>query len=541
MHLTSKTLQQMLWQSVDKFANKDCFSFVDGEPITYAQLGQTVKDIQQLLTDLDVKPQDKVAILSANMPNWGAVYLATVSMGAVAVPLLPDFSAKEIENVLNHSDSKVVFTSHRLQAKLDEIEVPNVEVRISIENFFVYRSKAGVTTGNEVSSYEVKPTDLAAIIYTSGTTGKSKGVMLSHRNLMAELEGIYDMEPVESDDTFLSILPLAHTYENSLGLLTPVFRGATVYYLEKAPTPSILMPALAKIRPSYMLTVPMIIEKVFKNKVLPELAGNRFTRVLYMFWPTRVLMHRIAGKKLYKSFGGRLRFFGIGGAKLDPKVERFLLDAKVFPYAIGYGLTETAPLLAGANPRKVKHQSTGTPMLGIALKINEPNENGEGEIYAKGPSVMMGYYKDQALTSEVFTNDGWFKTGDLGAFDTQGNLYIKGRLKNVILGASGENIYPEEIESVINNFRFVTESLVVEQKGRLVAMVRFSDELECKIRELRTNAEQYVEQLKQELITYVNSQVSRFSQISVVVALQNDFEKTSTQKIKRFLYTNHLV
>jgi long-chain acyl-CoA synthetase len=541
MQFTLRTLQEMLWQSVERFADRDCFSFVDGEPMTYAQLGQTVKEVQLLMMGLGVKPQDKVAILSQNMPNWGVVYLATASMGAVVIPLLPDFSVKEIENVLNHSGAKVVFASHRLQPKLDEVKIPNVEACISIENFFVYQSKGELAVVDKLSDYEVKPTDLAAIIYTSGTTGRSKGVMLSHRNLMAELEGIYDMEPVEEDDVFLSILPLAHTYENSLGLLTPVFRGASVYYLEKTPTPSILMPALAKIRPTYMLTVPMIIEKVFKNKVLPELTGSRLMRLLYKLRPVRILLHRVAGRKLYKAFGGRLKFFGIGGAKLDAMVERFLLDTKIFPYAIGYGLTEAAPLLAGANPRKVKHQSTGTPMLGISLRINEPNENGEGEIYAKGAPIMLGYYKEQALTSDVFTNDGWFKTGDLGAFDTQGNLYIKGRLKNVILGASGENIYPEEIEFVINNFRFVTESLVVEQKGRLVAMVRFSEELEEKIQELCANAEQYIEQLKQELIAYVNSQVSRFSQISVVVALQSDFEKTSTQKIKRFLYTNHLV
>jgi long-chain acyl-CoA synthetase len=289
-----------------------------------------------------------------------------------------------------------------------------------------------------------------------------------------------------------------------------------------------------------MLTVPMIMEKIFRGKILPQLKANALMRCLYSIPPLRKLMHRKAASQLYQTFGGRLKFFGIGGAKLDPVVEKFLIEGKAFPYAIGYGLTETSPLIAGATPSKVKHQSTGLVLNGVTVKISKVNKrSGEGEIWVKGPNVMRGYYKDQALTSEVFSNDGWFKTGDLGAFDSKGRLYIKGRLKNMILGASGENIYPEEIESVINNFRYVSDSLVVEQKGRLVAMVRFNpEELEQKLHELRVEAENYIEQLKAELQAYVNSQVNRFSQISMVVALPSDFEKTSTLKIKRYLYMN---
>ncbi|MDR0418822.1 MAG: AMP-binding protein [Prevotellaceae bacterium] len=535
-----KTLQQMLSQSVDKFNDKLCFSFVDGESMTYKQLGQKAKEVQELLASLNIQSGDKVAILSHNMPNWGMVYLAVTAMGAVAIPLLPDFSAKEVENVVNHSDAKVIFVSERLQAKVNEVNLPNVHTQILMNDISIIKSD--VKRVKDVTiDYEVKPGDLAVIIYTSGTTGKSKGVMLSHYNIMTQLESVYDLQPVESDDIFLSILPLSHTYENSLGLLTPVLRGATVYYIDKAPTPNVLIPILGKIRPTYMLAVPMIIEKIFKGKVLPQLMSSKLTRTLYRIPAMRKIMHQKAVKVLYQTFGGNLKFFGIGGAKLDPVVERFLREGIAFPYAIGYGLTETAPLLAGAVPGKVKAQSTGVPIFNVTLKINDPKPGtGIGEIWAKGPSIMMGYYKDQSQTSEVFSTDGWFKTGDLGVFDRQGNLSIKGRLKNMILGASGENIYPEEIESVINNFRFVADSLVVERKGRLVAMVRFNhEELEKKLRELRKEAEYYIEELKNELMEYVNSQVNRFSRISMVEALPCDFEKTSTLKIKRFLYNNH--
>jgi long-chain acyl-CoA synthetase len=537
MQYYPQTLQQMLQHSVTEYSNRRCLSFVDGQPITYAMLGEQVGEIQRLLASYSIKPGDKVAIWGHNMPSWGVTYMAITAMGAIVVPLLPDFSKVEIENVLNHSDSKAVFVSKRLCAKLDELHIPNITTRILLDTLTVYHSSVAPCTA-PLEPYTVKPGDLAAIIYTSGTTGKNKGVMLTHRNLTSQLEMVYKLQPVEKEDVFLSVLPLSHTYENSLGLLTPLMCGASVYYIDKAPTPSVLLPAVEKIRPTYMLTVPMIMEKIFRGKILPQLNANTPMRVLYSIPPMRKLMHRKAARVLYQTFGGRLKFFGIGGAKLDPVVEKFLIEGKAFPYSIGYGLTETAPVIAGATPSKVKHQSTGPALDGVTMKINEVNKKtGEGEIWVKGPNVMPGYYKDHALTSEVFSSDGWFKTGDLGAFDSKGNLYIKGRLKNMILGASGENIYPEEIESVINNFRYVSDSLVVEQKGRLVAMVRFNhEELERKLHELRVETEHYIEQLKAELQDYVNSQVSRFAQISKVVALPSDFEKTSTLKIKRYLY-----
>jgi long-chain acyl-CoA synthetase len=305
--------------------------------------------------------------------------------------------------------------------------------------------------------------------------------------------------------------------------------------------PSVLIAALQQVKPTIMLTVPLIIEKVYKGKIVPAFNAKALTRTLYKFAPTRKLLNRVAGKKLMQTFGGRLKFFGIGGAKLDPEVERFLIEGK-FPYAVGYGLTETSPLLAGFDSFCGKHQSTGLPMQGVTLKINDPDPvTGQGEIWARGENVMRGYYKEPELTQEVLTEDGWFKTGDLGCFDASGYLFIKGRLKNMIVGASGENIYPEEIEEIINRFKYVLESLVVQQKGKLVAMVHFNmEELQDKYQHLKEQASQFIEkhieELTKELQEYVNSRVNKFSRIQRVVAHLEPFKKTATKKIKRFLY-----
>jgi long-chain acyl-CoA synthetase len=298
-----------------------------------------------------------------------------------------------------------------------------------------------------------------------------------------------------------------------------------------------------------MLTVPLIMEKIYFNKILPTFRENLILNLIYKIPFFRKLLNAAAGKKLVNTFGGHLKFFGIGGAKINRTVEKFLREAK-FPYAVGYGLTETAPLLAGANPQKSVFESTGPKIENIELIIHNPDKiTGEGEIWAKGPNVMKGYYKEPEMTKEVLTAEGWFKTGDLGALDSNNNLFIKGRLKNMIVGASGENIYPEEIESIINNFRFVVESLVVQQKGKLVALVHINmEELEKKYQILKQDmtrqkldmtrqVEDRVDEVLTELQQYVNSQVNKFSQIQKVVLHPVPFQKTATLKIKRFLYT----
>jgi len=467
-------------------------------------------------------------------------------MGAVAVPILPDFSAVEAANVLTHSGAKAIFISNSQLSKIEGFKSDDLKTGIQIDDFSILFSDKNAPvfdpSARPEKTYDVDEDDLASIIYTSGTTGRSKGVMLTHKNISFNAMKGKVIQPIDENDRFLSVLPLSHSYENTLGLVLPMISGSCVYYLRKPPTPAVLVPAMAEVKPTMMLTVPLIMEKIYYNKILPAFNEKRILRMLYKISYVRKKLNAIAGKKLYKTFGGHLKFYGIGGAKLNPVVERFLIEAK-FPYAIGYGLTETAPLLAGANPSRSVFDSTGPAIEGIELKINNPDgKSGEGEIWARGPNVMKGYYREPEMTAEVLSPDGWFRTGDLGTMDKNGNLFIRGRLKNMILGASGENIYPEEIESVINNFRFVVESLVIQQKGKLVAYVHLNmEELEKKYQNLKLDMARQIEDISSDILAelqeYVNSRVNKFSQINKVVLQPVPFQKTATLKIKRFLYT----
>lgn len=539
------TLPALFGRAVRKFGSYNAMALVGEKPLTYTEVNRQINGLMRFLEDMGIQPGDKVAILSANLPNWGIAYFATTFMGAVAVPLLPDFLPSEIENILNHSEAKALFISEKLNPKIKDIEVPSLKYLIKVEDFSLVSELAERPVYDAGSvctkSYPVEEDNLAAIIYTSGTTGNSKGVMLSHKNICFTAENAQCVRNVHEKDRFLSILPMSHTYENTLGFVMPLTKGTCVYYLGKQPTPSVLLPALLEVKPTMMFAVPLIIEKIYRNRILPAFTKKWPVRQLYKVPFIRKKLNRIAGEKLMQTFGGEINFFGIGGAKLDKKVEQFLIEAK-FPYSIGYGLTETAPLLAGMKVFESRLQSTGPAITGVELKINNPDpKTGEGEIWARGANVMKGYYKEPEITSEVITPEGWFKTGDLGAFGKDNYLYIRGRLKNIIIGASGENIYPEEIESVINNYPDVLESLVVHQKGRLVALVHLNmEELQSKYSELIENgsqqAEQKLNEVLKELQHYINQNVNKFSQVQAVLVQPEPFEKTATQKIKRFLY-----
>ncbi len=538
------TIPFLAGKSFRKHGENKAMGFVGEEVITYNRLESRIRSVMRLLEDYSVKPGDRVAIISSSMPNWGAAYFAITSMGAVAVPVLPDFTPGEIANVLDHSGAKALFVSGNLTQKIADYRSPNLETVISVDDFSVTFGSNGNSYHEgamPLNKYNVAEEDLAVIIYTSGTTGKSKGVMLTHKNIAWTARQVMTIQHVVESDVFLSILPLSHTYEQTLGLVLPVFNGAMIWYLRKAPTPSVLLPALKEVRPTTMLTVPLIMEKVYFGKVAPTFNKNRVMATLYRTPLFRRLLNRVAGRKIYEAFGGRLRFFGIGGAKLNPTVEQFLLDAK-FPYAIGYGLTETSPLLAGTVVGTCRLGSTGPAMQGVTLRINNPDPvTGEGEVWARGENVMKGYYREPAMTAEVMTPDGWFRTGDLGVIDRNNYLVLKGRLKNMIVGSSGENIYPEEIESVINDFSHVIESLVVQKKGKLVAMVHVNlEELQARYAQMKKDfsdqAEQIINEYLGELQRYVNSRVNRYSQLQLVVYQPEPFQKTATLKIKRFLY-----
>lgn len=553
------TLKDLFNFSTDRYKDNKAFSYIDGLNYTYKELGVQTYKAQSLLLESGVGDRAKVAILGQNMPNWPVAYFSAVAFNRIAVPMLPDFSENEIENVMEHSESEALIVSERLMHKVSQDRISKLKVVINMDTLEIVHS-AGAKPAEAVQSPDSE--DLASIIYTSGTTGNSKGVMLSHRNLCSHLYAAAILRPSFEWDVWLSVLPLSHTMENSLSMMLPMMSGSSVYYMEKAPTPSLLVQALAKTRPTTMLSVPLIIEKIYKNSVLPKFTASPIVKAIYSTTPGRKILHRVAGKKLMKTFGGRIRFFGVGGAKLDGVVERFLLEAK-FPYAIGYGLTETSPLLAGAVGKWVKWQSTGPAIHGVTLRIDNPNpENGEGEIVAKGPNVMMGYYKNPEATEQAFTSDGYFRTKDLGIIDKTGRLFIKGRLSNMILGPSGENIYPEEIESVINAHPMVAESIVTSYKGKLVALVHFNPDKIKALQDMKEEAismyyekkdilmhtyeetrdeatkifHEKMEQLKREVYEYVNSRVNKFSKIALIKDFPQQFEKTATQKIKRYLY-----
>ena len=538
--MTINTLYELARNSVEKFASKVAFSMFEGDDVTYAEVGRRIEKVQEILTGAGLRAGDKVALLSSNMPNWGVCYFAVTSAGMVAVPILPDFSGEELDMIIAHSEAKALLVSDRLFTKLSKQTIERLNVVVRTKNLGVIAQRVR----GEGTMAVPKPDDLAVIIYTSGTTSKPKGVMLTHAALCAQVGISSGIFPVLPDDVFLSVLPLSHTYECSIGMIYPFSMGARVVYLDRPPTASALMPALRAVRPSVMLIVPLIIEKIYRHQVLAKFNSNGFWRTLYKVGFLRRYLHRVAGKKLLKLFGGRLRFLGIGGAKLDGGAEKFLLEAKV-PYAIGYGLTETAPLLAGAAPSQVRLGSTGPQAPGVQLRLANINpDTRQGEVVALTPSVMLGYFKNPEATKEVFTDDGWFRTGDLGEFDKDGWLYIKGRLKNMIVGPGGENIYPEDIETVLNSHVYIADSIVTEQEGRLVALVHFNrDEIEAMIdnwrEEWETKKEAWeakTEQLKKEIMDFVNAKVNRFSRISEVVEEKDDFAKTPTHKIKRFLY-----
>ncbi len=561
INLNKHTLHSLLNNSVELYGSRPAVSFVDHAAITYREFKAKVDEVIRFLKSKGVIAGDRVAILSENQPNWGVAYFAITTVGAIAVPIMTEFHSSEVHHIIRHSESKAIFISAKYFNKIDDLEYDSLQARILLEDFSVIPPntkndllKEVITGGKKEFAKikeaamkfvglipdEVEEDNLALILYTSGTTGHSKGVMLTHKNVVSDALSTLDMIVLGENDRMLSLLPLFHTMESTLGLVVPFAVGASVTYLDKPPTAAALLPALQKVKPTVMLAVPLIIEKIYRNKILPEFNKKAIVRGLYKIPTIRKSLNKIAGKKLMQTFGGELKMFCIGGASLAADVEMFLKEAG-FPFAIGYGLTETSPLVTGTVPEKVRMRSAGKPMLWMKVKIDDPDpKTGEGEILIKGPNVMMGYYKDSEKTEAVFTEDGWFKSGDLGLIDDDGYLYIKGRSKNVIIGSNGKNIYPEEIEAIINEFPFAAESLVLDKGDQLIAKVYLNNEeidkefrmqklSEPKTREIKTK-------ILNDLLEQVNSRVNTFSRINKIVEQPEPFEKTPTQKIKRYLY-----
>ncbi len=531
------TLLKLYEYSTATYWDRPMLQYVDGsESYTYGEFKQKCDRISQNLSRFGVSAGDKVAILSSNMPNWSVAFFAVTAFGRVAIPILPDASENEVSNILTHSDTKAVFISQSCLGKLSPQIMDRMTLVIDIETFkFIKKDDNAFQCDGWVKDPQAD--DLATIIYTSGTTGHAKGVMLSHRNLCHNIIESLKAHKCTSRDRFLSILPLAHTYEMSISCLYPIFVGASIYYLKKPPTPSVLMAAMKKIRPHVMCSVPLIIEKVYRNSVLPTIRSSRILSWLEKHWPW--MLYRLVGSRLHKTFGGRLHFFGIGGSKLDPVVEEFLIKCR-FPYAIGYGLTETAPLVCNALVGKTKVGSIGIAAYDVEVKLGDVNpETGEGEIMVRGQNVMLGYYRDPERTLKVIDEDGWFRTNDIATVDKNGYYFIKGRLNNTILGSSGENIYPEEIEMVINDIEGVNESLVMEREGKLVALVKFDDNVLNWDQAAEDKFFENLQTLKNTVLEYVNKKVGKNSKINEVEAMKEPFEKTATKKIRRFKYKDY--
>ena len=520
---------------------------------TFGELATEMTRLHLLFEHLGIKRGDKIALAGRNCANWAVAYLAITSYEGVVVSILQDFTAEDIAHLLDHSDSDLLFVGPYVWKELQHQTLPKrLKAALSLENWRVLYSNEEMSAAlngdaslNDIVDaafqakypHPLKPEDIhfaadpetvSLINYTSGSTGSPKGVMLNGRAISNNIEIGMKILPVDPGQRLVSMLPLAHMFGQVCELLYPLCSGTHIYFLTKSPTPSILLKALKEVQPYLVVTVPLVIEKIYKKNLDPTLSKW----VIRMFWHTpiigAILKSRVKSG-LRNAFGGRLRYFICGGAAMNPIVEKCLMDIH-FPLSIGYGMTECGPLIGGNPPKYFKARSGGVPVMNMDVKIDNPNEAGIGEILVKGENVMLGYYKNPEATKAVFTEDGWMRTGDLGRLDKKKNIYIKGRCKTMFLGASGQNIYPEEIEDKLNNQEAVGESLIVEREGKLVALV-FPDETLTK----RMTLDE-IQQLMKENLQKLNSLIPSYSKVSDIEVQEQPFEKTPKKSIKRFLY-----
>ena len=551
------TLNYILDHSVEQYAELPAIGMAAEDALTYQEFYDRIIALAHHLAGEGIKKGDRVAILSENSPNWGTAYFAIVRLGAIVVPILPDLPEADCHHILNEMEALILFISQRQLEKVYELNQKKLRRIITLDDsaatqgvievtpFSPYLEEAFAAQESnkdekEQPFAEVEEDDLASILYTSGTSGYSKAVMLSHKNLTANAYSAATMLEVDKGNVFLSVLPMSHTYEFTLGFLTPLIKGCKVAYAGKTPTPAILQKLCNLEKPTVMFTVPLIMEKIYKKRVLPQVEKSILLSLLCRFSFGRKFVYKKIGAKLLTFFGGKLEVMGIGGAALNPEVESFLREAE-FPYLIGYGLTESAPMLAGGplGDITIAVGSTGKPFPGVQIKIVDPDpDTGVGEIYGCGPNIMRGYYDDPDATADAITEDGWLNTGDLGYLDDSGNLYIRGRSKNVIVMANGENVYPEPIEHKINAYSWVVESLVVENNGKLDAWVypdyEFIDD--ATKGKSRVKRREFIDKLCATMRKEVNAQVASSSRLARVVERREPFVKTATHKIKRYLY-----
>jgi long-chain acyl-CoA synthetase len=505
-----------------------------------------------------IKKGDHIAILAENSENWGIAYFAIVRLGAVAVPILPDFPEVDVHFILNEMKVKVLFTTQRQIEKIYELkkilpgpiitldDYTGIEGVVEVRRFSEYMESALTYVRDQetgVQFPEVEEDDLASILYTSGTSGYSKAVMLTHKNMTSNAYSAVSLAEIKPGDVFLSILPMSHTYEFTCGFILPLIKGGRIAYAGQTPTPAILQKLCQHEKPFAIFAVPLVFEKIYKKRVLPKIENSWAISMLCKTAFGRRMTHKKIGSKLLEFFGGNLTLMGIGGAALNPEVENFLAEAK-FPYVIGYGLTESSPLISGGpvGEPTIAIGSAGKPIPGVQVKIVDPDPtSGIGEILARGPNIMKGYYNDSEKTKATITEDGWLITGDIGFLDDVGNLHIRGRSKNVIVMANGENVYPEAIEHKMNAYHWVMESLVVENNSKLESWVypdyEFIDEQTAD--QPKGKRREYLTTLMEGMRQEINEQLPKTSRISKICERREPFIKTATHKIKRYLYDEH--
>lgn len=560
VELKELTIRALMDRSFSLYRELPALGFVGELPKSYKELQSEVEKLITSLLSRNVKKGDNVAILGENSPNWVISYLAITYMGAIAVPILPGFPDSAARHIIRNSEAVAIFISQKQRLKIDAMGKSALHTVYSLDDFSMevlenqtahliekITQQLFKKNGKHPSRSEIikelpkpEPKDLAAIIYTSGTTGLSKGVMLTHENIMSDIVNSVKKFPIDSNDRFLSILPLSHTFEATGGMLCPLSVGVYISYMQGLPTPQKLLSAMESVKPTAVLLVPLVMDKIYRKNILPKFQNKKIIKKLYTVPFFRKRLNKLAGKRLIKSLGGKLRFFMFGGASLNEDVEIFLRDANI-SYSTGYGMTETSPIMT-INPfGKVKVGSCGQPIIGIEMKIHNPNpETGIGEIIVSGPVVMQGYYNNPEATEEAFLEGGWLKTGDLGYFDDEGYLYIKGRSKNVIIGPSGENIYPEIIEQQLLQSPYIQEIVVYQHKEKLIAKAYLDyDVLDQDFERNKLNeaeAEKLIKDILEQVRLEINEQLPNFSNISKIIEYPEPFEKTPTNKVKRYLY-----
>ena len=537
--MIKENLCSYIFNAIKENWDNSAFTDYGNGSMSYADTGNQILRLHKLFQKQDIEKGDKIVVIGKNSGNWCSVYLAAVSYGAVIVPLLQDFTNKEIYNLTNHSDAKLLFASGFICDRLDFNNfdtlqavycLENMQAHPAISNKIEFADEVIVKSKEEFEFLIVDNSNLAAILYTSGTSGSPKGVMLQHNSLAANVRYARANMPLESGDSIVSFLPLAHCYGAAFEFLFPFSLGCSITFLGKLPSPQIIVKAFQEIRPKLILSVPLVIEKVYKNKIMPGIV-KPLPRLLLKIPIFKKIVHKKVLNALKDSFGGNFKEVVIGGAKMNEEVEIFLRKIG-FQFSIGYGMTECGPLITYDGWKTTKLFSAGKAVDTLEIKINNPNKNGIGEIFIRGEHVMLGYYKNDDETKKAIDNEKWLHTGDLGFIDEDNYLFIKGRSKSMILGASGQNIYPEEIESRFNNFPLVAECLVVSRNEILTIMIYPDQE---KIQKLNLTKEQ-IAKIFANYQKRVNEDLPQYMKVKKLELREEEFIKTPKKNIKRVLY-----